>query len=338
MLELYILIAVIVVIFILRLYFNGPSCKPTDLSGKIVIVTGASNGIGIPTAEELLKRGAKVIYACRNEEKTRSIINSLDKKYKENAYFIKLDLCNFTKVYTFVEEFKRKFQTLDILVNNAGYGDVDYSETSDGIEQVLNTNTISPVVLTFLLLDILHLSNGKVINVSSRAHTFFDYDKSYFKKSNEEQSNWSLMRAVKQYCFAKLGNVYFTQQLNGYINKKKQNIGVYALHPGAISTGLFQEAEKYCYLKVIRFILKPIFWLVFKSPIKGAQTTLHLCFTKKDDLKSGEYYADCKICRVGKSATADKIAERIEYIKILSEMVNTSPSARESFITLDLSY
>ena len=77
---------------------SGPSASNQyDLTNKVAIVTGSSDGIGFPTAVDLLEHGAKVIFACRNEAKTNKIINNLDLSIKSRAKFIQLDLSSFKK-------------------------------------------------------------------------------------------------------------------------------------------------------------------------------------------------------------------------------------------------
>src|SRR4051812_14031934 len=95
---------IFIFLFFLKKYFNGPKTSLTkDMTDKIIIVTGSSAGIGKELANELLKNGAKVIYACRDERRTLAVINKLENpKMRENAYFIKLDLANFESIINFV--------------------------------------------------------------------------------------------------------------------------------------------------------------------------------------------------------------------------------------------
>jgi len=179
MLEWYfwLLISIAILIFLItliRCIFNGPktTLTPKNFEEKIILVTGSNTGIGKITAIELLKKGAFVIFAARNEEKTMQIINNLPENLKEKAFFMQLDLSNFSSIKNFVEIFKSKFNKLDIIINNAG-GVFDILNFSENIEHTIITNTIGPICLTGLLIEYLKLSkNGKIINVASTAHKF----------------------------------------------------------------------------------------------------------------------------------------------------------------------
>lgn len=306
---------------LIKRYSNGPTAKKRDLSGKVIIVTGASDGIGKITAEELLKQNATVVYACRNEEKTLKVINSLDKKYQENAIFIHLDLSSFSSIKKFVFDYKLKFNRLDILVNNAGIWSVEYQTTEDGIESTFQVNTFGPMVLTQELLGLLNKSSGKIVNVASKAHTRFAFNKEIIENTWSQES-WKFYKNdygfYRQYCFSKLGNVYFNQYLHEYITANKLNIKTVALHPGVIHTEIAKDATK---IKLIGFLLYPIFWLLTKSLYKGAQTTLHCCY-EDEALKSGEYYRDCGEFPVHPHASWSQKENRYAYIELSRLVIN----------------
>ena len=104
-----------------------------DLTGKLIIVTGSSDGIGLETAKELLNSNAKVIFACRNKNKTESIINNFPERIKKNAIFIPLNLDSFKSIKNFADEIKSKFPKIDILINNAGMSSLGkIYKTEDG--------------------------------------------------------------------------------------------------------------------------------------------------------------------------------------------------------------
>ena len=366
----YLLIYLAIAIFIillLKIYFNGPSAKVKDMTGKVVIVTGSSASIGKETAFDLIKQGAIVIFACRNESKTLSVINKLDSKYRDQAIYMNLNLNSFKSVRKFVEEFKKKFNKLDILINNAGTLFEDFIITEDGFEATLQTNTLSPILLTDLLYDTLVFSQGKCINVASDGHKHANYDTkrfdfNYFLKKeikkeaenydttvnnrlnqNENTPNdiskihnrgdysWSYATSFQQYCFSKLGNVYFTQFLDDFAFQNKDKIFTYSVHPGFIINGRMNSLDSNsCFVKFLLILLYPILYILSKSQNKGAQTTLHCCYAEDKDLISGGYYKDCKIGSLGKVAKADKKEQRKEYILKCFDLINSSGFSLEN--------
>eukprot|EP00340_Litonotus_pictus_P011343 CAMPEP_0170535852 /NCGR_PEP_ID=MMETSP0209-20121228/101829_1 /TAXON_ID=665100 ORGANISM="Litonotus pictus, Strain P1" /NCGR_SAMPLE_ID=MMETSP0209 /ASSEMBLY_ACC=CAM_ASM_000301 /LENGTH=343 /DNA_ID=CAMNT_0010837159 /DNA_START=97 /DNA_END=1129 /DNA_ORIENTATION=- len=186
------------------------------MEGKIVIITGSSAGIGKENAFELLKNGATIIFACRDEKKTMKVIEKTKEipqgQYKTSAFersiFMKLELTSFESVKNFAKELKAKFNKVDILLNNAGYVTMNYNLTKDNLEAMIQTTTTpmsfllnnagyvtmtynltkdnleamiqtnhhSHVLLTYLLLDVFDKTEARVINVSSIGHSFSNYD------------------------------------------------------------------------------------------------------------------------------------------------------------------
>jgi len=309
-------------LFLTKKYFNGPSANNRiSLRNKVVIVTGASEGIGKYTSEDLLKSGATVIYACRNRKKTEDIISRLDSKYRENAVYIMLDLSSLSSVNEFVNEVKSRYNTIDILINNAGMIGMTYMETEDKIESTIQVNTLSHMYLSQELLEMLNKRNGRIINVSSMGHSLYKITEE--KLSEITSQDYNLRNNYKtwfQYCLSKLGNIYFTQYLNEYITQNRLNVTTYSLHPGAIYTELGRDSPRI--LKFIFTLFYPITWFLFKSIEKGAQTTLYLVYEDKNNLKSGGYYQDCSLGRVAKFADEKQSNLRNMFIEYCRREIN----------------
>jgi NAD(P)-dependent dehydrogenase (short-subunit alcohol dehydrogenase family) len=138
---------------------------------KVIVITGCSAGIGEFTAKELLDKGATVIFACRDEKKTLTIIDSLPDNLRKKAIFLKLDLTSFESVRSFVKQFSNLNLTIDIIINNAGVIMNTYERTKDNIETTFQSNHLSHMYMTVLLLKHLSKNNGRIINVSSNVHT-----------------------------------------------------------------------------------------------------------------------------------------------------------------------
>lgn len=106
------------------LYRIGPLFRETpNLSGKVIIVTGANTGIGRETAVKLVQLGANVILACRSADRTAAALaqcRAAATGKDQTVEFIRLDLQDFDVVRSFVNEFQSKYKKLDILINNAG--------------------------------------------------------------------------------------------------------------------------------------------------------------------------------------------------------------------------
>lgn len=183
-----------------KLYFSGGKCYETGrLDGKLVVVTGASAGIGKETVSELARRGAKVIMACRNIEKaeeakadiianygkgmptalTKHVLNSkiraiLTPVESEQLVIEKLDLASFRSIRAFVQRIRNNGLKIDALINNAGVMACPYEKTEDGIEMQIGTNYLGHFLLTELLLPEMNQNSkaSKIIFLSSTLHLY----------------------------------------------------------------------------------------------------------------------------------------------------------------------
>lgn len=313
---------VIIIIFITRKIANSPETPLKDkanLSGKIIIVTGSNTGIGKVAALEMLSKGAKVVFAARDEQKTLSLINSIqDPESMNNAMFIKLDLSSFNSIRNFVEEFKRNFDYLDILVNNAG-ASFDTFELRDNIEKTIMTNHIGPVFLTSLLIEYIR-PRGKIINVSSRGHKDVGAKDLNYLYAGQE-TNFSNMkndyRHLMLYCLSKLGNIYHARHLADFFNKNNIPIKTVSIHPGVVMTDIFQPYRLETFLKKLLFCsIAPFIWLFGKDVYMGSQTTLHVAYLDYDQLNSGDYFSNCSVEKLKELAkNQDRIDEMMNFTK-----------------------
>ncbi len=221
-------------IFMTKRYFGGGVCySKAKLTGKTVIITGANTGIGLETAVDLAKRGARVILACRNAEKGKAAVEEV-KKRSDNfnaVLFAQLDLASLQSVRDFSSKMLETEPQIDILINNAGIMIPPYTKTEDGFEIQFGVNHLAHFLLTNLLLERMKESPAaRIVNVSSLAH---QYGKINF---DDLQSEVSYSR-VWAYSQSKLANVIFTRSLAARL-RDSPNVTTYSLHPGSVDTEL----------------------------------------------------------------------------------------------------
>ncbi|HCK65171.1 MAG TPA: oxidoreductase, partial [Anaerolineae bacterium] len=106
-----------------------------EVKGKVVIVTGASSGIGEATAREFGKEGAKVVLASRRVDKLQTLAEEINKMGTE-ALVVQADLSKLEDIQKLVAETLAKFNRIDILVNNAGFGRLDWLENLDPVKDI----------------------------------------------------------------------------------------------------------------------------------------------------------------------------------------------------------
>ena len=128
-----------------------------DMNDRTVVITGATSGIGLVTARELARVGARVVLAVRSVEKGGAVAKAMAGHTEVRS----LDVASLSSVRSFSEAWTG---TIDVLINNAGIFDVPFAQTEDGFESQMATNYFGPFVLTNLLLP--HIID-RIVSVSS---------------------------------------------------------------------------------------------------------------------------------------------------------------------------
>ena len=224
-------------LIIFKRYFGGGVCySRASLQDKTVVITGANTGIGLETAVDLARRGARVVLACRSEEKGGAAVEHVKKVTRnEDVVFAQLDLASLDSVRDFAAKILEEEPRIDILINNAGVMVPPYTKTSDGFELQIGVNHLAHFLLTNLLLERLKQApTARIVNVSSMAHI---WGKINFDDLQSEQS-YSRQGAYSQ---SKLANVVFTRSLARRL--KDTNVTAYSLHPGAVKTELSRHVH-----------------------------------------------------------------------------------------------
>ena len=325
----YYLAALPVVYFIIRKIFNGPATKLKNydyVKGKIVVITGSSAGIGKETAKEMLLRGATVIFACRDEKKTRTIINSFPEEFRKRSIFIQLDLASFESVRNFEIQFATLNFKIDILINNAGAFFDKYNTTKDGIESTIQCNHFSPMYLTMLLLKHMVKDSGRILNVSSDAHKFVkNLDVDSLECNLDFNTGGESYSMFRTYAYSKLANIYLTNTLSNFFEAKNIKIKSVSIHPGAVRSEIMRP-DRFL-LKILSYFVYLLMLLFFKDSYMGAQTTIHLCYMDYKSIVSSGYYQNCQLSKFVNLARDDSLRKRfMEYsLKVIKNKIGEVP-------------
>jgi NAD(P)-dependent dehydrogenase (short-subunit alcohol dehydrogenase family) len=193
-----------------------------DLTGRTVLVTGASSGIGLVTARELGRAGARVVLGVRDPEKGRRAVAGLPGEFDVRE----LDVSDLTSVRRFAEAWTGP---LDVLVNNAGVMDVPAARTADGLDVQTATNHTGPFLLTTLLLP--HVTD-RVVGVTSQLHRQ--------GKLDVADLDWRARpyRSMQAYRDSKLAVVLFSLELQRRLDAAGSPVRSLLAHPGIATTTL----------------------------------------------------------------------------------------------------
>jgi NAD(P)-dependent dehydrogenase (short-subunit alcohol dehydrogenase family) len=225
-----------------------------SFSGRTVIVTGANSGLGLVTASELARAGAKTILAVRNTDKGTQAAATITGDVEVR----RLDLQDLASVRTFADG----IDAADVLVNNAGIMAVPYAQTVDGFESQIGTNHLGHFALTNLLLPKI---TDRVVTVSSIVHLL-----GYISLKD---LNWKSRPyfAWPAYGQAKLANLLFTSELQRRLEAAGSAVKAHAAHPGYSATNLQGQTGN----RMGTRFWDAGNWLFATTPDFGARQTLY---------------------------------------------------------------
>jgi len=245
-----------------------------DQTGRVAIVTGANSGIGLETARELARKGARVVLACRSEARAAEALEDIRSGVPDaRLEFMALDLSDLDQVRDFSSAVRERLDRLDLLINNAGVMIPPESQTKQGYELQFGVNHIGHFALTGQLLDLLLATDGaRIVNVSSTAHKF---GKINFDDLDFKSRGYSASAAYGQ---SKLSNLLFSAELTRKLDASGASVLVASAHPGWTQTNLQQHSSLFQRLN-------PFFGM---QPIGGALPTLRAA--TGPEVEADDYY------------------------------------------------
>lgn len=253
---------------------------------KIILVTGATDGIGKITVTELAKKENHVIIHGRNEQKAQKIVAEIKQQVPnaEVKYLI-ADLFSLSAVKHMAEQFQQKYDHLDVLVNNAGAVLDDTRRETDGIENTMALNVLAPLLLNQLLLSSLEKSSDdRIINMSSAIHRQAKPDMADLNLENEQSGQ-------KRYGISKLFVIWNSQHLATELQRQGiTNVTVNCSHPGAVGTNFGQDSDN----GFINNMIYKVALHLMPAPERGAITNIYLASSDEVKGVTGKFFNNKK--------------------------------------------
>jgi NAD(P)-dependent dehydrogenase (short-subunit alcohol dehydrogenase family) len=272
--------------------------KKPSVDGQVIVVTGASSGIGRVSARELAARGAEVVLVCRDAQRGESARQEVAAAATGRPpVLLVADLSSQASIRALADEINKRYPHIDVLLNNAGAMYTRRQITVDGIEETLATNHLAPFLLTHLVRDRLAAAPAaRVVTVASRIHVrgAIDFD------DLQGQRRYSAMGAYAQ---AKLGNILFTYELARRLAGTR--VTANCLHPGVIASGFGRNTPGLFAVGV------RIASLFMKSPETGAATSIHVASSPDVAGLTGTYFVDSRPARSSRASQDAAVAARL---------------------------
>ncbi|MGH3832185.1 MAG: oxidoreductase [Pseudonocardiaceae bacterium] len=254
-----------------------------DQTGRTVLVTGATSGLGLQTAAVLARRGATVLMTCRDPRRGRAAWERLlQDSNGAGATLVQLDLADLASVRKTADQVRELTgDRLDVLVNNAGVMATPARLTVDGFELQIATNHLGHAALTWLLAPAL-TPGARVITVSSLAHLSGGLD--------VEDLNFDRRRyhPTTAYSASKLANLLFTFELDRRARAAGRDLLAVAAHPGLAATDLTANTARMYAAGRLAHLARWGTKIIAQGPARGALPQLYAATAA--DVQGGDYF------------------------------------------------
>jgi NAD(P)-dependent dehydrogenase (short-subunit alcohol dehydrogenase family) len=275
------------------------SVTDVDMTGKSVLITGSTSGIGRTAATTLGDLGAEVIVHGRDESAGEEVVSQIEDG-KGTAQFIRADFEHPEEVSELAEAIREQFDSLDVLCNNAGGLFQDTGPTDLGVDRAFHINHLAPYQLTAELLPVLD-DGSRVITTASVAHrgTTLNLD---------TLLDLTGLSPIAAYCRSKLANVQFANELARRVDGAGRNVTSNSFHPGVIPGSEFGRAFPGFTTEL---------WQLFdQSPFldsveDGAATIVYLAASPEVAEQTGSYFARCDKRRASPQARDEDAQQRL---------------------------
>lgn len=257
-------------------------------------MTGATSGLGFEAAKEMIAKGHHLVALCRDPKKGDKLKSAASENQSGGSvHLVPGDLGSFETIAHACKAISEHVDHIDQLILNAGIMNFWRRKTSDNIEETLQVNLLSHILMVELLKDKMRASNQpRIVMTSSALHQGeIQFDNLEFKKG---------FSAFKVYRQSKLGVILCVKHLHEQL--KEEGVLVVAHHPGLVRTNLGRSAGIFS---------KLVFLAIGMSASKGAETLVFLSESDRSELKGGEYYAFLKPRKTSEESYDLEVAQRL---------------------------
>ncbi len=257
-----------------------PKICPEDFHNKLVVITGATSGIGYYTAIKYASHGANLLFINRNEEKSKALCREIENEFSVKCDYRIADLSSLKDIFRVAGELAELDTPIDVLIHNAGTYLTKRELTPEGIEKVFAVHYLSSFIMNFILMNKLKSQQkARIILVGSEGHRFAAWG------LRLDDLNWDKRRytGLKSYGSAKLAQLLSMIVFNEYF--RETGVTINTMHPGAVKTDTGQENGP-----VYRWYKRNFLDKTLKSPEISAEALYWLGVSKEMENVSGKFF------------------------------------------------
>lgn len=213
-----------------------PRICTEDFDGRLVVITGATSGIGLVTAQKYASHGAKILCINRDERKSVELCETLKNQYGAPCAYMIADFTKLADVHAVGRRLATLDEAIDVLIHNAGVYLTQKTFTTDNLEMVFQTNYLSTYILNYYVKEkFIKQKKGRILFVNSEAHRFAVWG------LHLDDLTWDRHRysGLKSYGAAKMAQLLSMIKLNDYF--AGTGVTVNAMHPGNVQTNSGQN-------------------------------------------------------------------------------------------------
>ena len=219
------------IIAMLRNQKSDPEICKADFKKRLVVITGATSGIGYDVAMKYASHGADILSINRNEEKSKALCKMLTKEYNVESSYIIADFSKLSDAQSAAKKLLELDRDIDVLIHNAGVFLTKRLITEDKIEQVFQTNYLSTFILNYFIKDkFIKQNKGRIIFVNSEAHRFAAWGL-HLDDLMWDKHSYS---GLKSYGSAKMAQLLSMIKFNDFFSGT--GVTINAMHPGNVKT------------------------------------------------------------------------------------------------------
>ena len=248
-----------------------------DFNGRLVVITGATSGIGYATAREYASHGANLLVINRNEEKTLNLCEEINRDFGVECDFMLADFAHISQVKKVGEELANSDLNIDVFIHNAGVYLTEKTISDDGLEMVFQVDYLGSFILNYVLKDKLKAQQKcRIILVNSEGHRFA------ILGLKLDDLNWEKRRysGLKSYGSAKTAQLLTMIKFNDYF--QNDGVTINAMHPGNVKTNMGEESTGLFQ----RVFIEPS----YRPPDISAKSLYYLGVSKDIEGVSGKFF------------------------------------------------